>query len=217
MDTSQFAMRKTTLLLILLTTLGQFAFSQKKAEKAIRNAYKSYQAAILENEGEKAVSHVDSRTIEYYSNLVNWAVTADSITVDGLPLMDKLAVLLVRGRTAKERLMSMDGRDLLISGVDEGMVGKGNVVHHDIGAISIKRKSATAQFINKGKTTPVKYQFYKEKRKWKINLTSALSGSEKAFSEMIERSGKSQNEFLMDVVEDAAGEEAMKTIWKPLR
>lgn len=101
-------------LIILFLLFAGFSNAQKSEEKAVRNSFDLYKSAILNDEGEKAINQVDSRTVAYYSNILDHVRNADSMKVETLSILDKLMVFSIRHRTSPEEIKSFDGRSLLV-------------------------------------------------------------------------------------------------------
>lgn len=66
-------MKKTSLVLTILFTLIVTLSGQNNEENSVRNAFDSYKTAILNDKGEEAVNYVDSRTIQYYTDMLDLA------------------------------------------------------------------------------------------------------------------------------------------------
>lgn len=202
--------------ILILLFISQFIFSQKSQEKLVRKSFEKYKSSILNDKGEDAVEYVDSKTINYYSDILEVVITADSLKIEALSILDKVMVLAIRHRTENEQIMSFDGKSLLIYAIEEGMVGKNSVANNSIGEVIINEEFAKGQFIANGQETALYFHFYKENKLWKIDLTSIFPASIVAFENMISQSGKAENEFLFEVLEMMTGERPSSEIWEPI-
>ena len=106
----------------LLIILGQFSFGQTSEENLVKNSFDKYKTAILKDKGEEAVQFVDSRTIKYYSDILELVKSADSSKVETLTILDKLMVFSIRHRTSKQNILSFNGKSLLVYAIKSGMV-----------------------------------------------------------------------------------------------
>ena len=138
------------------------AFSQESNHDQIVNSFNSYKEAILNNNGEEAIKYIDSRTIKYYSDILETTKKADSAAVVGLGVLDKLMVLSIRHRTSKADILSFDGKALLLYAIKEGMVGKNSVASNTIGETTVNEEFAKAEFIFNGQKTPFFFTFIKK-------------------------------------------------------
>ena len=186
-------------------------------EEQVREAFDKYKSAILNDRGNEAVNYVDSRTLEYYSDILNQSISGDSATVDNLGIMDKLMVFSIRHRTSKEDILSFDGRQLLEYAIKEGMVGKNSVANNEIGEIKIENTFATGQLVSGGRPAPMYFHFYKEQNAWKIDLTSIFPVASMAFQRMADDSGQEENEYLFMLLEMITGKSPDRDIWQPIK
>jgi hypothetical protein len=210
-------MTRKLYILLLLTLWTSFCYGQKEEEQLIRETFENYKSAILQDKGNKAVNFVDSRTIEYYSKILDLVKNADSAQVDALPILDKLMVFSVRHRTPKADILKFDGKELLVYAIKNGMVGKNSVVNTYIGEISISNDFAKGQLLSNGESSPIFFHFYKESGDWKIDLTSVFPISTIAFRKMLENNGQNENDYLFLMLEMLTDKKPGQEIWEKVR
>jgi hypothetical protein len=203
----------TTLLFLLVSSIS--AFTQKSEVKAVKASFDNYKQAILNDKGEEAVQYVDSRTINYYGDVLEKVRSADSATVNRLDLLDKVMVFSVRHRATKEDILSFDGKGLLVYAIKSGMVGKNSVVNSSIGDVTVEGTFAKGQYVSNGQKAPFNFDFYKEDNAWKVDLTSIFSTTNIAFRKLVEESGQTENEFLFSILERLTGRRPGDEIWIP--
>jgi hypothetical protein len=203
----------TTLLFLLVLSIS--AFTQKSEVKAVKASFDNYKQAILNDKGEEAVQYVDSRTINYYGDVLEKVRSADSATVNRLDLLDKVMVFSVRHRATKEDILSFDGKGLLVYAIKSGMVGKNSVVNSSIGDVTVEGTFAKGQYVSNGQKAPFNFDFYKEDNAWKVDLTSIFSTTNIAFRKLVEESGQTENEFLFSILERLTGRRPGDEIWIP--
>jgi len=202
-------------ILVLLLT-GQLTYGQSSEEELVRKSFENYKKAILNDNGDEAVKYVDSRTIKYYSEILELVKTADSTKVETLSILDKVMVFSVRHRTSREDILSFDGKSLLVYAIKSGMVGKNSVSNNSIGDVTINNDFSKGQFIANGQKAPFYLHFYKEDEQWKIDLTSLFTVSEMALKKMIEETGQNENEFIFSLLKMITGKKTDHEIWKPM-
>ena len=210
-------MTKTINILVLLLVLTTSCNGQKNEEKLVREAFDNYKSAILNDKGNEAVEYVDSRTIRYYSDILELVKNADSTQVSSLSLLDKLMVFSIRHSTSKEEILSFDGKKLLVYAINSGMVGKNSVSNNLVGDVTIDNKFAKGQLIANGQKAPFYFHFYKEDGQWKIDLTSIFSVSTMAFKKMVDDSGQNENEYLFSLLEMLTGKKPRQEIWEKVK
>lgn len=207
-------MKKILNLLFVLIVCNSVA--QTQPIELIKKTFDNYKSAILNDKGEQAINYVDSRTLKYYSDILETAKTADSLAVNQLGLMDKIMVLTLRHRTPKKELLAFDGKKLFTYAIKEGMVGKNSVMNVSIGNVEVDTNFAKGQLVTNGQQAPFYFHFNKEDGGWKIDLTSILPASETAFKSVIKQSGQSENDFLLNLLTMLTGNKPNNSIWKPV-
>jgi len=210
-------MNKKIAVLFLMIVLSFSSFAQRKEKKLVREAFDNYKSAILNDKGEEAVNYVDSRTISYYSDILDKTKNADSLALDSLDVMDKLMVLSIRHRTSKEKILSFDGKALLIYAIKEGMISKSSVANSKIGNVESDGNFAKGQFISNGQKAPFYFHFYKENKAWKVDLTSIFPAARTAFRQMIDESGAEENKYLLMLLKMTTSKKPKNEIWKPIQ
>lgn len=210
-------MKKHILFAFLFTILGTFAFAQKSEEKLVRECFEKYRTDLLNDDGVAAAEDVSIKTLQYYTDLLELTKTADSSNIETLSVMDKMMVLILRLKVSKEEILSLDGKGLFVYAVNKGMVGKGSVANNTVGEIKINKDFAAAQFIAKGAKTEMYFEFYKEAGSWKLDVTSLFPMAIMVFDKMIADSGKSENEFLLPLIEASTGKKVTTETWLPLK
>jgi len=209
-------MLKRGFFLTFFLMLSMVVQAQPKEEKAVRACFESYKEAISKEKGQLAVQYVDSRTIGYYSDILELVRHADSAAVQDLSVMDKLMVFSIRHRTAKEDILAFSGRDLLIYAIEEGMIGKDNLQSASIGNVVIMDQKAEGQFLHNGDPAPFSFHFYREDGSWKMDLTSIFPISNIAFESMVAESGEQEDVYLFSLLAILTGRAPGPEIWQPV-
>ena len=203
-----------TLLFIInfaITSVGQ-----QTEENLVRQTFDGYKSAILNDKGEEASNYVDSTTIRYYTDIIDVVKNADSSRVDTLPLIDKITVFSIRHRATKDEILSMNGKDLFVYAIKNGMVGKNSVANNSVGNIKIDKTFAKGQLLVNGRPAPLYFEFHKENGKWKLDLTSLFPVSNITFKKMVDESGENENDFLFTILENLTGRKPGPEIWQKI-
>lgn len=207
---------KTLMLVLYFALLAMPDANAQNDTILIKACFNGYKNAILSDQGNTAVTFVDSRTVKYYTDILQKTKTLDSTGIDKLPIMDKLTILMLRHRATKEEIMQLDGRSLLVYAIERGMVGKNSVQQLSIGEVMIRGNAAEGQVMVGAAPTSLAYNFYKEDGAWKMDITSVLPEGNKALKKVVQDSEQPENEFLIMLLENATGKEPLKNIWKPM-
>lgn len=207
---------KHRILNLLVALISINLCAQSPDAELVVESFETYKNAILNDKGELAADHVDSRTMQYYTSILEKIRTADSSVVKALGIIDKITLLSVRHRAPKEELLTFDGRGLFVFAIEAGMVGKNSVMKNTLGDVTINGEFAKAVFLSSGRETPFYFHFYKEDSKWKIDLTSLFPMGATALNKIIEDSGEDENDFILYLLEMVSGTEPEPSIWHPI-
>ncbi len=90
------------------------------------------------------------------------------------------------------------------------------MVNSELGQIVVRGSSATGVHIAAGVETPLKYTFHREDGRWGLDLTAIMAPAEQAFKMIIEQSGTSEDEFVINIIEAVSGEEVPDSVWEPM-
>lgn len=188
---------------------------EEDEEQQVRNAFENYKAAMQNHDGEKAVKFVDSRTIQYYDDMLELIKTADSAKMETLSILDKSLVFTIRHEVPKEGILSFDGKSLFAYEVKNERVRLKNAADYSISEITINENFAKGQLITK-RGTPIDFHFYKEGGQWKINLTSMFPILKMGLKMAAAFVGQEENEFLFSSLEMTTGKKPGPEIWEPM-
>jgi hypothetical protein len=208
---------KTIIASILFLNVVFALHAQRSEEKLVRETFSNYKNAILTDKGDEAVNYVDSRTVAYYGKILDLVRNASADDVRNLPIMDKFMVLTVRHKVERKELISFDGRGLLVHAIKTGMVGKNSVSSLNIADVTIENEFAKGQLESNGKKAPAYFHFYKEEGQWRIDLTSLFSLTSAMFQKLIAESEKSDEDFILELLEMASGKKPDESIWNPVK
>ena len=200
-------MRRVAALLLLAVSLPA------AAQETIPEAFEAYRAALLAEDGPAVVRLVDSGTLAYYGQSVEWALDADSADVATLRLVDRLMVFSLRHRVPTDTVRAFDGASSLSYAVRKGWIGAGSVQR-----LRIVRTEATgpigfATFDARGQ---IRMGFTQEDGQWKVDLTSMLPLANLAFHQVAVDAGQRDDELLFSLLGSLTPRQPDHRIWQPL-
>lgn len=208
-------MRKI-ILIILIAFISTNSFSQNTDKDLVLESFEIYKNAILNDKGEIAVNQVDSRTIKYYTQILEKIKTADSTEINSMGIIDKLTLLSVRHRASIEDILSFDGRGLFEYAIKEGMVGKNSVINASLAEVVTNGDFAKAEFVVNEQKTSFYFHFYKEENVWKIDITHLFPIGSMSLKQVIKDSGETENDFILNILEALTGKKPSDEIWNSL-
>lgn len=204
--------------LIFLNTV--ILYSQSSDVDLIIATFDTYKTAIFNNDGITVVGLVDSATISYYDSILIKIIFCDSASVDSLPFVDKVLVLMIRFSCSKSEILLFDGKNLLIYLVNNGLGIRGGVFDFRISSIiDFKGKLAEAKLFEPGGDSDLNICFNEENSVWKINLTSLYQSLVPFFNQVIIDEDHTTNDFFnltLKALQQKLGFTAKNDVWKPL-
>lgn len=183
--------------------------------ESVEDCFSSYRKAILDQDGDTAVTFLSNATIHEYQRYVDWALTAEQQELESLSFINRMQVIILRHRIPLETLRSLDGRSAIIYAVDRDWIGKDSVIRTKVGKIEITDNRATSEVIIGGQKAPNRFQFRYEGDSWKFDLISLLRDSNTAMKGAAKQAGLSEDEFLFTILESISGEKVDESIWMP--
>ncbi len=207
----------TRIAFLILLLVPMLTIAQQTEEQNVKKTFEDYKSAILNDKGEQAVEQVDTKTITYYGDILEKVKTADSLQIDKFSLMDKLMILVIRHRISKEEIMTTNGKQLLVTAIKMGMVGKSSVINNEVGVVKVNGQFASGELLVRGQKTPLAFEFHKENGAWKLDLTAIFPAGEAAFRQMVKQSGEPENEYLLSLIELTTGKEPGQEVWVPVQ
>ena len=204
--------RSPYLLLLSLAALIGCDRADPVDVSGVEAAFEGYRTAALAADGETAVQHISQRTLDAFEVYRTQALTADGATVRVLPVMDRLMVATLRVQVGAERLSAMNGRDLFVYTVSEGMVGETSMRTAQMEAVRIDGDSAVADFVARGPRAPI-LEFHREDGAWKWDMMPVMDLGSEAFAEQARQAGMDVDELIFMSLSILAGEPIDESIY----
>ncbi len=178
-------------------------------------AFQKYKTAILASDAESAHQMIDENTKIYYKELLKIILYADETQSKTMPPLAKIALIQGRHLIPNDKLTLMNEESYFKYAVEHGWIGKNSVSDMQITDISVNQDTATSKISKGNKTAPFGFMFRNESGVWKIDLTSVLPVSDQAIKQVIQNSGKNENEYIFAIIEKLSGKKVQPSIWKP--
>jgi len=203
--------------IIIFLSLASVSCENISEEEIIKESFNNYKNAIINDNGKEAVKYVDSRTIKYYSRLLELTKTADSIQLEKSTIIEKFFVLGVRHTTPKDSIYKFTGETLFSYAIEKGFTGKDGAIQLYINQIDLDNNFAIVELKSKNATSDpgINIHYYKENGVWKADWTSFFIMVNVAFKKLIKSSGQEENVFIMNVLNEVYGKQNID-LWKPV-
>lgn len=197
---------------LLLTSCGE----RPRTADDIQALYRTYRDAVAGGNGRAAAECVSTSTFDEYQTYIDLALGADESTLKRQSAGTRLQVLLLRQRLDGAELTVVDGRRLFEWMIDEQWLAADTVSAVQIGDIQLRGERADAPTFADGRRTGDRAHFVRRDGQWKLDLLPGLRGADRHLAESAERARKSENEFILSLIETTTGQRPGEDIWEPL-
>jgi len=205
-------------LLIYILLLFLFSCTDKTQDiEDIKTCYNTYNEALKNADGNKAVENVDKNTLAYYDKVLKKAISADSIEIMNMPTIDKITVLSIRQSISKDNILSFTAKDLFVNAINEKILAKNSTDELVISKVLVKSISANTEMLFQGEKLPFTFRFNKEDNAWKFDVTSLFDFAESGFKQAVASSGMTENELIIMAIEESSIDNPKNDLWNPLQ
>ncbi|HEX6731439.1 MAG TPA: hypothetical protein VF074_15550 [Pyrinomonadaceae bacterium] len=204
-----------TAVITFCLSLGTSAETAQSEEKLVRQTFVDYKSAILQRQGQTAVTLVNQATLDYYARMQGLALEGQEREVRQLTPLNKILVLSLRHRVAIDQLRMMTPNQVFTYAVSQGWIGKNSVLDSEIGGLRILGNDASAEYLKGGQRTSLNYRFTKENGRWKIDLTALTPFADQAMKMLIAKEGLDEDTFVVSLIESVSGKRVLPSIWHP--
>jgi len=186
-------------------------------ESAVRHTFEAYAAALAGKDGKAALALVDAATISYNAGLLEHARSSDKQVLDGLPMVDRLAVLRIRHEIPGAKLAKMKARELFRWGVEHGWSDAWKLDKAKIDTVSVSSDGNEGTVAMSGTRfgTTVTWKLLREQDQWRVSVVSVLPEVEALMKTMAKRFGKSEDELVVLALQMLVGADVAPTLWDP--
>jgi hypothetical protein len=137
--------------------------------------------------------------------LARLATTAGPEELAGKSLVDRFSVARLRVDLPADRLAAMDGRAMLVHGVDQGYIDESSVAENQLGDIRIDGDRGFAQMVVQSRPSDVDYEFVRVGQDWKFDLAATIPLANATFMQTARESGLTEDEFVFELIELTTG------------
>ncbi len=183
------------------------------AKKEIRAAFNQYKSAILSQDGAKTVEYITKNTVDYFEGILDKVKFAEKETILDLSLADQSQILLIRRFFPKEEILGFDGKRLYAATINEGLTGE-PLKTMSIGLVAVKGDKGKAQMVLDGTKTAVFFDFLKEDKQWKLDITTTLVMTTKSIQLQAREANLAVTAYLLDMLQLEGKDREL--IWEPL-
>ncbi|HEB36269.1 hypothetical protein LCGC14_1091560 [marine sediment metagenome] len=179
--------------------------------------FEKYKTAFLNSKGEEAIKYIDSKSVDYYKDILDKILYADKEEVMKESYINRFMIFRVRHSMQLKNLKEMDVTRLLVFAIDHGWIEKDAAIGMSVKNVKINGNMATADYYQDNKKTGIRFQFFYENEQWKYNYTSVVQFSSSLSKQQIKEFGYSdEDEFIFDMIWGESGKKVSKDIYESL-
>lgn len=183
-----------------------------RSEMSVADTLVAIQRAAAKKDYATTSSYVDAATLKRYERLLLVAQHGSESQVRATPLLERILIVRMRHELG-EALDSATAVHVLARGIDIPFIGFEAMTWAEPGPVDQDGAHATVTLVWNGAATSRSYAFSREDGTWRLDLWSVYEDGERVLREQLRRSGKTEDEFIADIVETASGHPVGQTVW----
>lgn len=192
----------------------------------LRRVFEAYRDATLRRDGEAAARLISDKTLERYEKMRVLAVEG-SRCVDGqgkdceqvrermrkAGLGERLMIALMLMRLGEQRLERLSARQLFVTAVNQGWVGRESIINSGMGELQVDAHGiASAPVLAEDLEAPLEWRFFKQSDGWKMDLGALMHYADSKLKQQALGKGLSEDAALEQLLENL-GEQKMIDPW----
>ncbi|NEQ53259.1 MAG: hypothetical protein F6K11_24500 [Leptolyngbya sp. SIO3F4] len=167
--------------------------SNSEEENLIRQVFEQYRAALSQYNGEAALVAMDTQSVAWYGEVLEYALTLDRDALNQLNLIEKFNVIRLRNEFSQDELEKLTGEALIIINVERGWTVQLSVDDMELTNVEISDSFGAITFDEK--VGPISL-FIKEDRQWRFMHWKVIDLANSGFEEILQESGLPEDEFI---------------------
>ncbi len=185
----------------------------------VQKCYDAYKKAIMESNGKEAIKSITQSSVDYYGDILEWALNSSKSEVEKLDPVHQFMVLSVRKRIPKEQIKKMTGESLLIYTVDNEWTNKKTVAITELAEIrKIGDNTAKAAMTVRNENTDTVVEFIRADKdaEWKINLLSLSENVNGQLIRMASDRNETVGKLILDMIKQITNSSVSEDVWNPV-
>jgi hypothetical protein len=167
-------------------------------EILIQQVFEQYRSALLQGDGEAALAALDLETIDWYEQVIEFALTLDRDDLNRLDFIEKFTVLRLRHEFSRDELEDLTGDELIKIAIENGWISRSSVESLELEDVEVNDLRGIVTIT--GISEPL-FLFVKEDGQWKFMLWKVTALGNPAFEQLVAESGLSEDEFVIGILE----------------
>jgi hypothetical protein len=205
-------------IVLLFLTVSITAGAQKKTEKIVRERFAAFSKAMASDNHSEVVSMLDKGTLVYLNELKDKSIKADSATVAGLPVFERIIVFRMRHSEPVSDVLRMGQAEFFTFLCKYDILSKSRLESSEIESLKVNKTEVMVQTIHtvKGKQEKTAWRWTKQGKSWMLDLASSLKAATIQMEEAFSKGFLPANDRIFLQLEKTSGSPIRPSIWHPM-
>jgi len=213
-------MNLKTVLSVSLLFLSVFLMSScggKTDADMIKVTFDYYQRAIEDNNGKAAADCLDSKTLEWYTKILQMTKETNKSTLEKTNFLSKKSVLAIRQEFNKKQINELDPKSAFAFAVEKSLYDQDFLKGAVFNNLKIENDKAIVAMAKDGKAVEGNFlTFKKEEGKWKINFAALINAQDDDATGILVENIPNENARALKAIKELSGKPVKSYIWKPV-
>jgi hypothetical protein len=212
---------RTLLLIVLFAFTPLIGCDDKAADKEdIRAVWQQLDTCNNAADGNGVVAVFTESSFAANVKLMKVGLDGTPAQVKALPAFDRMEVLRMRLLSNRAEISKLDGRGYVRFATSKGwyVMPSEDRTKDTLPKITFSKSGteAWANIVSEGKRTGMRLHFVKEGGQWKYDEPEAMVEYSRLLADEARAAGVSENDFIIDVLEEELGRKIPASIWDPM-
>lgn len=198
----QYGFRMGVICLIVLHIFGDTTSAFGEEQNAVKQNFMQLKHALESGSGALSSELVTAETLTMYEKCRAYALDSSTADFEELLQIEVLLIFQIRYLFEKSRLEIMNGQDIFIWGVENGLIRKDTLNQLEINTVQIEGRKAFATLLkNNQPVNDTMFIFYLQAGKWKLDFANILSQTETFFENLRNETQRTKIEIAVYLLE----------------
>jgi len=203
--------------LLFLTVLLISSCGGKSDTELIKGTFDYYQKAVMDNNGKAAADCLDSKTLEWYSKILQMAKESNKLTLGKTNFLSKKSVLAIRQEFNKKQINELTPKTAFAFAVEKSLYDQDFLKGAAFNNLKIENDKAIVAMAKDGKGIEDNFlTFKKENGTWKINFAALINSQDDDATGILVENIPSENARALKAIKELSDKSVKSYIWKPV-
>jgi len=183
----------------------------------IKSTFDYYQNAVVDNNGKAAADCLDSKTLEWYSKILEMTKESNKSSLEKINFLSKKSVLAIRQEFNKKQINDLNPKTAFAFAVEKSLYDQDFLKGAGFNNLKIENDKAIVALAKDGKGIKDNFlTFKKEGGKWKINFAALINAQDDDATGILVENIPSENAHALKAIKELSDKPIKSYIWKPV-